>query len=96
MAGGRESGDISKFRYDFSKFNSIDQKMIDGASKMIGEEIPRLMKLMPAEDQDKERDGKTKIVGGVFDNVSVPLSKVSLIWSAGGDAWRCGGPGGIR
>ena len=52
------------------KFNSLDRKMIDEASKMIGEEIPNLMKLMPAEDKDKESDGKTMITGGVFDNVS--------------------------
>merc|ERR1712012_270977 len=40
--------------YDFTKFNSLDRKMI-------GEEIPNLMKLMPAEDKDKESDGKTMI-----------------------------------
>jgi len=59
-------------KYDFTKFNPIDKKMIDAASKMIGEEIPRLMKLMPAEDQEKEQDGKTKITGGVFDNEALP------------------------
>lgn len=52
------------------KFNSLDRKMIDEASKMIGEEIPNLMKLMSPEDKDKESDGKTMITGGVFDNVS--------------------------
>lgn len=52
------------------KFNSLDRKMIDEASKMIGEEIPNLMKLMPAEDKDKESDGKTMITGGIFDDVS--------------------------
>ena len=44
--------------------------MIEEASKMIGEEIPNLMKLMPAEDKDKESDGKTMITGGIFDDVS--------------------------
>ena len=44
--------------------------MIDEASKMIGEEIPNLMKLMPAEDKGKESDGKTMITGGIFDDVS--------------------------
>ena len=47
-----------------------DRKMIEEASKMIGEEIPNLMKLMPAEDKDKESDGKTMITGGIFDDVS--------------------------
>ena len=56
--------------YDFTKFNSLDRKMIEEASKMIGEEIPNLMKLMPAEDKDKESDGKTMITGGIFDDVS--------------------------
>ena len=58
------------FSYDFTKFNSLDRKMIEEASKMIGEEIPNLMKLMPAEDKDKESDGKTMITGGIFDDVS--------------------------
>ena len=62
--------DSSCFSYDFMKFNSLDRKMIDEASKMIGEEIPNLMKLMPAEDKDKESDGKTMITGGIFDDVS--------------------------
>ena len=62
--------DNSCFSYDFMKFNSLDRKMIDEASKMIGEEIPNLMKLMPAEDKDKESDGKTMITGGIFDDVS--------------------------
>ena len=62
--------DNSRFSYDFMKFNSLDRKMIDEASKMIGEEIPNLMKLMPAEDKDKESDGKTMITGGIFDDVS--------------------------
>ena len=60
----------ARFSYDFMKFNSLDRKMIDEASKMIGEEIPNLMKLMPAEDKDKESDGKTMITGGIFDDVS--------------------------
>ena len=58
------------FSYDFTKFNSLDRKMIEEASKMIGEVIPNLMKLMPAEDKDKESDGKTMITGGIFDDVS--------------------------
>ena len=58
------------FSYDFTKFNSLDRKMIEEASKMIGEEIPNLMKLMPAEDNYKESDGKTMITGGIFDDVS--------------------------
>ena len=56
------------------KFNSLDRKMIEEASKMIGEEIPNLMKLMPAEDKDKESNGNTMITGGIFDDVSCSLS----------------------
>ena len=52
--------------------------MIDEASKMIGEEIPNLMKLMPAEDKDKESDGKTMITGGIFDDVSDTQKKIEL------------------
>jgi GTPase SAR1 family protein len=58
--------------YDFTKFNQLDKKMIDEASKMIGEEIPNLMKLMPAEDKDKESDGRTMITGGIFDDSIMP------------------------
>ena len=59
------------------KFNSLDRRMIDEASKMIGEEIPNLMKLMPAEDKDKESDGKTMITGGIFDDVSDTQKKLA-------------------
>ena len=44
--------------------------MIENATKMIAEEIPNLMKLIPAEELNRERDGTTMIVGGVFDHVS--------------------------
>ena len=53
--------------------------MIDEASKMIGEEIPNLMKLMPAEDKDKESDGRTMITGGIFDDVSDSSSYFQIL-----------------
>ena len=69
----------SGFSYDFTKFNQLDKKMIDEASKMIGEEIPNLMKLMPAEDKDKESDGRTMITGGIFDDVSDSSSYFQIL-----------------
>ena len=69
----------SGFSYDFTKFNQLDKKMIDEASKMIGEEIPNLMKLMPAEDKDKESDGRTMITGGIFEDVSDSSSYFQIL-----------------
>ena len=61
--------------------------MIENATKMIAEEIPNLMKLIPAEELNRERDGTTMIVGGVFDHVSRIFFCLSLIFS-GNHAWR--------
>lgn len=55
--------------HDFSKFCTFDKKLIEAATKMIGEEIPELMKMMPAEEKDKAEDS---IHGGAFDNDVMP------------------------
>lgn len=58
--------------------------MMDAVTKMIGEEIPALMKLLPAEERDKENDGK--IIGGVFEDVSFVFLEITP--SLDGHTWR--------
>lgn len=46
--------DINRFRerlqdYDFSKFAKLNQKMIDTMDEVLGEDIPKLMRLFPQE-----------------------------------------------
>ena len=53
-------------KYDFSKFHSADQKMMEKVDKMLATDIPKLMNLIPHEDREMTVDGKTKVVGGVF------------------------------
>ena len=65
----------------------MNQRMIENATKMIAEEIPNLMKLIPAEELNRERDGTTMIVGGVFNHVSWGSFYLLSIFS-GNHAWR--------
>ena len=60
-------------RFDFSKFNSLDQKMLDKVDQMLAEDIPRLMSLIPHEEREKTLDGKSKVVGGVFTKDALPI-----------------------
>jgi len=60
-------------RYDFGKFNSLDPKMIEKVDKMLSEDIPRLMSLIPHEEREKTLDGTSKVVGGVFNKDVLPV-----------------------
>ena len=60
-------------RFDFSKFNSLDNKMLEKLDKMLSEDIPRLMSLIPHEEREKTLDGKSQVVGGVFTKDVLPV-----------------------
>jgi len=60
-------------RFDFSKFNSLDSKMMEKVDKMLADDIPRLMNLIPQEEREKTLDGKSKVVGGVFAKDGLPV-----------------------
>ena len=59
-------------KQDFSKFPSYDKAAIEKADRMLCEDFPRLMKLIPAEEAEKSSKGKSSIRGGIFDKVSMP------------------------
>ena len=59
--------------HDFSKFNSYDQKLVDKVNKMLTEEIPRLMNMIPQEDLTKGREGKGRVSSvGAFSKETLP------------------------
>ena len=59
--------------HDFSKFNSYDQKLVDKVDKMLTEEIPRLMSLIPQEDLTRGREGNNRVSSvGVFSKDTLP------------------------
>jgi len=60
-------------KMDFSKFSSLNKEMIERVDKMLSEDIPRLMSLMPREQMDKKMDGIGMIQGGVFRKSVMPV-----------------------
>jgi len=58
--------------YDFMKFNSFDRKLIDRVDKMLVEEMPKLMTLIPQEEKQMAMDGDHEVKGGAFEKVDVP------------------------
>ena len=59
-------------KQDFTKLPNYDKAAIERVDKMLCEDFPRLMKLIPAEEAEKSSKGKSTIKGGIFDKVSMP------------------------
>jgi len=59
-------------KMDFTKFPAYDKAMMDRVDKMLSEDFPRLMKMIPAEDTDTTQRGAGMIRGGRFDKVTMP------------------------
>ena len=59
-------------KQDFSKFPTYDRAAIEKVDRMLCDDFPRLMKLIPAEEAEKFSKGKSTIKGGIFDKVSMP------------------------
>ena len=60
-------------KHDFSKFNSYDQKLVDKVDKMLTEEIPRLMNMIPQEDRNKSKEGSSRVCSvGAFSKETLP------------------------
>jgi len=62
-------------KQDFTKFSTFDKNLVAKVDKMLSEDIPRIMSLLPAEEQEKNRQGLGNIKGGVFDKVAMPYGK---------------------
>ena len=59
-------------KQDFTKFPTYDKAVIDRVDRMLGDDFPKLMKLIPAEEAEKSSKGKSIITGGIFNRVSMP------------------------
>jgi len=62
-------------KFDFTKFPVLHKEMIAKVDKMLAEDIPRLMSLMPREQMDKKLGGVGLIKGGVFTKTAMPVGK---------------------
>ena len=62
-------------KQDFTKFPTFDKSVIERIDKMLSEDFPRLMKMIPAEDSTKSQKGTGFIKGGIFDKVLMPDGK---------------------
>jgi len=54
---------------DFSKFRGFDKSLLDKVDKMLTEDIPRIMQMIPQEEVQNRADGKTLVKGGAFDGI---------------------------
>jgi len=59
-------------KFDFSKFSPYNKELIARVDKMLSEDMPRIMSLMPAEERAYKQSGKLGIQGGVFDRTVLP------------------------
>lgn len=62
-------------KLDFTKFSVLNKEMIARVDKMLSEDIPRLMSLMPREEMDKKAGGVGLIKGGAFTRTAMPVGK---------------------
>jgi len=62
-------------KYNFSTFPNYNKEMINRVDRMISEDVPRIMNLIPAEEQKKKTSGDGLIQGGVFDKVDLPFGQ---------------------
>ena len=62
-------------KQDFTKFPSFEKGIIAKVDKMLSEEIPRLMSLLPGEQHETNRMGFGAIKGGIFYKVAMPYGK---------------------
>lgn len=54
---------------DFTKFRTLDMKLLDRVDKMLSDDIAKLMAMVPLEEQMGREQGTDKIEGGAFSGV---------------------------
>jgi len=54
---------------DFTKFRTLDMKLLDRVDKMLSDDIAKLMAMVPLEEQMGREKGTDKIEGGAFSGV---------------------------
>ena len=62
-------------KHDFTKFPTYDRSIVEKIDKMLSEDFPKLMKLIPADESDRAMKGQGIIKGGVFNKVVMPDGK---------------------
>lgn len=60
--------------HDFTKFNLLKPRLLEGVDKMLAEDIARLMAMIPQEEALASRDNGNAIRGGAFDGVMADQS----------------------
>ena len=59
-------------KQDFTKFPTYDKAVIERVDRMLSDDFPKLMKLIPAEEAEKSSKGKSIIKGGIFNKARMP------------------------
>jgi len=55
--------------HDFTKFHTLDRRLLERVDKMLAEDIAKLMAMVPLEEQISKTEGSDRIEGGAFDGV---------------------------
>jgi len=73
--------------HDFTKFRTLDTRLLQKVDKMLAEDIARLMTLIPNEEMKARQEGTDRIEGGAFDGV---LDKATPFMFKGGECINAG------
>merc|ERR1711953_889026 len=73
--------------HDFTKFRTLDTRLLQKVDKMLAEDIARLMTLIPNEELKARQEGTDRIEGGAFEGV---LSKDTPFMYKGGEGVNAG------
>jgi len=55
--------------HDFTKFHTLDIKLLDRVDRMLAEDIAKLMAMIPLDEEVRRQNDADKIKGGAFDQV---------------------------
>merc|ERR1712113_1334618 len=55
--------------HDFTKFHTLDTKLLDRVDRMLAEDIAKLMAMIPLDEEIRRNNDADKIKGGAFDQV---------------------------
>jgi len=72
---------------DFSKFRGFDKSLLDKCDKMLSEDIPKIMQMIPQEEATQRTQDSDKVKGGAFDEV---MSRATPFMYKGGEGANAG------
>jgi len=72
---------------DFTRFYSLDRRLLDRVDRMLSEDIAKLMSMIPLDEENRRQNDADKVIGGAFDGV---MEKNSPFMYKGGEGVNAG------